>query len=95
MVYLFIQKSPLGVFYKKAVFNNFAKFTGKHLCWNFFLINLQAFRLATLLKKKLQRRYFPVNFAKLLKNIYFEEYLKMARLFVTQRIFPVTLIKEI
>ena len=59
----------------------FDKFTGLQAC-NF-------------IKKKLQRRYFPVNFAKLLKNIYFEEYLKMARLFVTQRIFPVTLIKEI
>ena len=36
---------------KKAVLRNFAKFTGKHLC----------LRPATLLKKRLLRRCFPVN----------------------------------
>ena len=29
-------------FYKIDVLQNFAKFTGKHLCWSHFLINLQA-----------------------------------------------------
>ena len=33
-------------------FKKFANFKGKHLCWSFFLIKLQAFRLpATLLKR--------------------------------------------
>ena len=45
------QKQPLGVFYKKAVPKNFAIFTGKNLCWSFFLIKWQAFRPATLLKR--------------------------------------------
>ena len=36
---------------KKAVLRNFAKFTGKHLC----------LRPATLLKKRLLHRCFPVN----------------------------------
>ena len=29
----------------KAVFKNFAIFTGKHLCWNLFLTKLQTFKL--------------------------------------------------
>ena len=37
------QKKPPEVFYKKKLFfKNFAKFTGKHLCQNLFLIKLQA-----------------------------------------------------
>ena len=40
-----IQKQPLEVFlYKKAVLQNFAIFTGKHLCWCLILIKFQAFR---------------------------------------------------
>ena len=31
-------------FYKKAVLKNFVILTGKHLCWNLFLIKLQAWR---------------------------------------------------
>ena len=44
------------VFCKKGVLRNFAKFTGKHL-WP-----------ATLLKKGLWHRCFPVNFAKFLRT---------------------------
>ena len=45
------QKQQLEVFCKKkGVLRNFANFTGKHLCWGFFLIELQAFGLAALLK---------------------------------------------
>ena len=36
---------------KKSVFRNFASFTGKQLCWSLFLIELQAFRPAVLLKR--------------------------------------------
>ena len=39
------------MFCKKLVLKNFANFTGKHLSWIIFLIKLQAFRLATLLKR--------------------------------------------
>ena len=31
------QKQPPEVFCKKGVFENFAKFTGKHMCWSLFL----------------------------------------------------------
>ena len=48
---------------KKGVLRNFIKFTGKHLCQNLFFCSL---RPATLLKKSLRCRCFPVNFAKFL-----------------------------
>ena len=44
------QKQPLELFCKKGVLRNFANFTGKHLCWSLFLIELQTFRPAALLK---------------------------------------------
>ena len=45
-----IQKQSSDVFCKKAALKNFTIFTGKHLCWSLFLIKLQAFTSATLLK---------------------------------------------
>ena len=36
---------------KKDVFENFADFTGKKLCWNLFLLKLQAFWPENLLKR--------------------------------------------
>ena len=43
------------VFYEKAVLKIFAIFTGKHLCWSPFLIKLQTFSPATLLKRNCSR----------------------------------------
>ena len=34
-----------------VTFKDFANFTEKHLCWNLFLIKLQVFRHAALLKR--------------------------------------------
>ena len=53
---------------KKAVLRNFAKFTGKHLCQSLFFNKVASFTLATLLKKRLWHRCFPVNFAKFLRT---------------------------
>ena len=47
----FVQKQLPEVFCKKGVFKNFANFTGKHLCWSLFLITLEVFKPATLLKR--------------------------------------------
>ena len=58
------------VFCKKGVLRNFAKFTGKHLCQSIFF-NKVADRSATLLKKRLWHRCFPVNFAKFLRTPFF------------------------
>ena len=57
------------VFCKKGVLRNFAKFIGKHLCQMLFFFNKVAgLRPATLLKKSLWHRCFPVNFAKYLRT---------------------------
>ena len=52
---------------KKSVLRNFTKFTGKHLCQSLFFNKVAGFRLATLLKKRLLHRCFPVNFGKFLR----------------------------
>ena len=53
---------------KKGVLRNFAKFTGKHLCQSLFLNKVAGLTPATLLKKRLWHRCFPVNFAKFLRT---------------------------
>ena len=63
------------MFYKKAVLDNFAIFTGKQLCWSLFLIKLQAFKLATLLKRDSNTGAFLCI---LQTYIYFEKHLQMA-----------------
>ena len=59
------------------ILRNFSKFTGKHLCQGLFLNKLQALvffnkvaclRPATLFKKRLWRRCFPMNFAQFLRT---------------------------
>ena len=46
---------------KKGVLGNFAKFTGKHQCQSLFFNKVAALRPATLLKKRIWHRCFPVN----------------------------------
>ena len=53
---------------RKRVLRNFAKFTGKGLCQSLFFNNTAVLKPATLLKKRLWHRCFPVNFAKFLKT---------------------------
>ena len=60
----------------KDVLRNFAKLTGKHICQSIFLMKLQASRPATLSKKRLWHRCFPVNFAKFLKTPFVTEHLR-------------------
>ena len=50
---------------RKGVLRKFAKFTGKHLC----KIQRKALNPATLLKKRLWHRCFPVNFAKFYRTL--------------------------
>ena len=56
-----IKSSRPEVFCKKGVLKNFARFTGKPLC----------LKPATLLKKRLWHRFFPVNFAKFLRTYFY------------------------
>ena len=61
------RRSRPDVFFKKDVFTNSAKFRGKHLCQSLFFNKVSDRRPATLLKKRLWHRCFPVNFAKFLR----------------------------
>ena len=60
------------VFFEKGILRNFAKFTGKHLCQSLFLNKVARLRPATLSKKKLWHRCFPVNFAKCLSTSFLQ-----------------------
>ena len=68
-----IRSSRPEAFYEKDVLRNFAKFTGKHLCQGLFFNKLAGPRPATLFKKRLWRKWFPVNFAKFLRTPFLTE----------------------
>ena len=53
---------------RKGVLRNFAKFTGKYLSQVLFYNKVAGLKLATLLKKRLWHRCFPMNFAKFLRK---------------------------
>ena len=60
---------------KKGVLRSFTKFTGKHLCQSLFFNKVAGLRPATLLKKRLWHKCFPVNFVKFLRTPFFKEHL--------------------
>ena len=64
-----LRSSRPEVFCKKGALRNFAKLTGKHLCQSLFFNKVAGLRPATLLKKRLWHRWFPVNFAKFLEQL--------------------------
>ena len=53
-----------------GVLKNFTKFTGKQLCQIFFYIKIAGLRPAKLLKKRLRRRCFSVNFVNFLERLF-------------------------
>ena len=59
-------------FVRKDVLRDFAKLTGKHLCQSLFFNKVTHLRPATLLKKRLWHRCFPVNFAKFLRTSFLQ-----------------------
>ena len=61
-----IRTSHRMCFVRKGVIRNFSKFTGKHMCQSLFINKVACLRPATLLKKRLWHRCFPVNFEKFL-----------------------------
>ena len=64
---MFQKQSPRGVL-KKGVIRNFTKFTGTHLS--------KSLRPATLLKKRLWHKCFPVNLVKFLRTPFLAERLR-------------------
>ena len=61
------RSSCLEVYCKKGALKNFAKLTGKHVCQILCFIKVADLRPATLSKRRLRHRCFPVKFAKLLR----------------------------
>ena len=61
---------------KEGVLKNFAKFTGKHLCHSLFFNKVKGLWPATLLKKRLWHRCFPVNITKFLRTLFLTEHLR-------------------
>ena len=58
---------------RKGVLRYFAKITGKHLCQSLIFNKVAGLRSATLLKKRLWHRCFPVNFAKFLRTSFLQK----------------------
>ena len=78
----FLRSSRPDVFHKKGgVLRNFAKFTRKHLCQRLFFNKIADHRPATLFKKSLWHRCFPVNFANFLRITFFREHFRWQLLF--------------
>ena len=59
-----------------GVLENFAKFTGKHVCQSLFFNKVAGPRLGTLIKKRLWHKCFLVNFAKCLRTSFLTEKLR-------------------
>ena len=57
---------------KKSILENSAKFSGKHLYQSLFFNKVKGLSPATLLKKRLWHRCFPVNFVKFLRTAFLE-----------------------
>ena len=68
------KQSSRGVLLKKGVLTNLAKFTGKHLRQSLFFNQVGGLRPTTLLKRRLWRMCFPVNFVKFLRTPFFTEH---------------------
>ena len=75
LIKIALRSSRPEVFCKKGVLKNFAKFTRKHLPQTLFFNKVAGLRPATLLKKRLWHRCFPVNFAKFLSGPFLTEHL--------------------
>ena len=58
---------------KKGVLINFGKFTGKHLWRSLFFNKVVGIRPATLFKKRLWHKCFPMSFAKFLRTPFVTE----------------------
>ena len=59
-----VRSSHWKFFIKAVLLKNFTIFTGKYLCRSLFLNKVEGLSPATLLKKKLRHRWFPVNFVR-------------------------------
>ena len=64
------------MYFRIGVLKNFAMFTGKHLCWSLFFNKYAGLKACNFIKKRLQHRFFPVKFAKILRTPFFTEHVR-------------------
>ena len=67
----------------KGVLRNFSKLTGKHLCQSLFFNKVAGLWPATLLKKRIWQRCFPVGFEKFLRTPFLQNTFSTEHLWVT------------
>ena len=65
------KQSSTDIFFKKGFLKNFANFTGKYLCRNLFLIKLQVWRHATLLRRDFNTGVFLWYLRNFLERLYY------------------------
>ena len=75
LFFFFSEAVTQRCFVNKVVLRNLAKFTGKHMCQGLFFGKVTGLWPATLLKKRLWHRCFPVNFVKFLQTPFLTEHL--------------------
>ena len=68
----FLRSSSRRYSLRKGALRNFTKFKGKHLCQSLFFNKVAGLKPATLLKKRLLHRCFPVNFANFLRTLFLQ-----------------------
>ena len=68
---IFCRSNHLDVFCVKGPLKYLAKLTGKHVYRSLFLKKTSGRRPATLFKKRLMHRVFPVKFLKLFRAAFF------------------------
>ena len=66
------RSSHMRCYIKKGVLRDFTKFLGKHLCQSLFFNKVAGLRPATLLKKRLWHRCFPVIFMEFVRTHFFQ-----------------------
>ena len=76
------------VFYKNAVLKNFVIFIGKHLRWNLFFNKNAGLQTCSLIKKRLQHRWFLANIDKFLRTPILKNYCERMLLRVSLGRFP-------
>ena len=86
---VFLLYSHRRCFVKMSILTSFTKLTGKHLCWSLFFNNVADRRPATLLKKRLQPKCFPVNFPKYVRAPFLQNTSWRLQLCVSKMIFSV------
>ena len=59
-----IHKQRFADVLQKKCWKNFLKFSGKHLCRSFLFNKAYRLKVCNFIKRRLQQRSFPVNFAK-------------------------------